>query len=76
MILLILTTLLSSCKSLPKDNEMLVWAKFPSPMVNGESVIRFNAETKEVTMPISYWRSIVFYVADTEANIKILNSLK
>lgn len=75
MILLILITLLSSCKSLPKDND-IVWAKFPSPMINGESVIRFNAETKEVTMPISYWRSIVFYVADTEANIKILNELK
>lgn len=64
-------TLFLSCKTLPKQ-EILVWTEFPSPIVNGVSIVTLDGET--VSMPLHYWKKIVSYVADTETNIKLLNN--
>lgn len=75
MMVMILIMAFPSCKTFPTEID-LVWTTPPNPIVNGVSVVKFDKTTKEVIMPISYWRKIIVYIADTERNIEILNNIK
>lgn len=74
---LILIVQFLSCQSLPQNDSQQVlkdkieWTPFPSPVIDGESVVKLNEET--VSMPLWYWKKIVAYVSDVETNISILN---
>lgn len=71
MILLTLITVLMSCRSCPKANE-LYWSNVPDPIVDGVSVVTYNVDTKTVQIPLWYWLNLTDYIIDTEANKKIL----
>lgn len=68
-----MTTLLTSCQTTQKVE--LEWTLFPSPIVNGENVVKFDLETKTVSMPLWYWKQITNYVIDTETNIEIIEKM-
>lgn len=66
----IFLTLLTCCKTCPKEEINLEWTTFPNPVGNVVLV-----ENEVVQMPLWYWIKITEYVADTETNIKIYESL-
>ncbi len=58
----ILTLVLTSCTTLPKNN---VKAEIPDPIVDGESVVKYDLTTDSVTMPLWYWKKVVRYMVIT-----------
>lgn len=63
--LLTLTTLLMSCRTLPKETNNT--PDFPEPYdVNGELVVELNVQERTVTMPIWYWKKIVEYAVEVQ----------
>ena len=62
----ILTIPLTSCRSCPRND--LFWTDPPSPIVDGESVVKHDPEKQEVIMPDWYWFNLMDYIIDTEAN--------
>ena len=68
---------LTSCKTCPENvSENVVvppLPEFPSPIVNGASVVSLDVVTESVTMPFWYWKAITEYVIDTEAAIERLS---
>jgi hypothetical protein len=59
---MILMLPLISCTTLQVKNSAIV----PDPIVNDESVVLYNAETDEVTMPLWYWKKIVRFIIDSQ----------
>ena len=73
MILLILTTLLISCKTLPNTvvNPIQIETEFPSPYdENGKAIVTFENDGN-VKMPLWYWLKITEYVIDVETNLEL-----
>lgn len=73
---MILTMVLISCQTLPKEKIEIEWSTFPDPIEDGISVVVYDEENDKVTMPFTYWQKIVKYVIDTEKNIEILENLE
>lgn len=78
MMLLILSAALSSCETCPESPAPieipLDWPAFPDP-----APVTFEAETRLVSMPLSYWFSIVDYKIDVErvrALVEIMHPAK
>ena len=78
MMLLILSAALSSCETCPESPApielSLDWPVFPDP-----APVSFDGETRLVSMPLSYWLSIVDYKIDVErvrALVEIMHPAK
>ena len=78
MMLLTLSALLSSCETCPESPApielSLDWPAFPDP-----APVSFDGETRLVSMPLSYWLSIVDYKIDVErvrALVEIMHPAK
>ena len=61
---------LTSCKTV-KEQELdpvvtPSFPEFPSPYVEGVSVVIFDEETGIVSMPLWYWKAIVRYKVDVD----------
>lgn len=60
---------LTSCKTVKNPEPEQVthsFPEFPSPYVDGVSVVTFDEETEIVTMPLWYWKAIVRYKVDVD----------
>ena len=67
IILMILTTPLLSCRSLPERENIINRPIVPDSVSNGVSVVSFDENTDMVSMPLWYWKKIVRYIASSEA---------
>lgn len=74
MLILILITVLISCTSCPKENEIALpqFPTVPSPMKDGVPALSFDIETDIVSMPMWYWKQLTNYMIETEAAIERL----
>lgn len=74
---LILMLVLTSCKTVkePEKDPVITpsFPEFPSPYVDGESVVTFDEETENVSMPLWYWKAIVRYKVDVDTVESILS---
>ena len=62
---LILTLLLLSCTT-TKQPEIKTAVVFPDPVQSdGTCVVKYDASTDTVSMPLWYWKKIVRYAVDT-----------
>ena len=62
---LILTLLLISCTT-TKQPEIKTAVVFPDPVQSdGTCVVKYDASTDTVSMPLWYWKKIVRYAVDT-----------
>lgn len=60
---------LTSCKTVKEPEIELVtpsFPEFPSPYVDGVSVVTFDESTGLVSMPFWYWKAIVRYKVDVD----------
>lgn len=64
---------MTSCTSLPKKENNLVWFPVPDPIVNGVDVVEQDEDPDKVQMPKWYWQKVQLYIIVTEANIEKLN---
>ena len=62
----------TSCTTLRKKENNLVWFPVPDPIVNGEDVVEQDEDLDKVQMPKWYWRQVEMYIIITEANIEKL----
>lgn len=69
--MLILITLLVSCKSTVKNNNPLLEVTPPSPIVNEVNVITYDSSTGLVSMPLYYWIDLMEYITTVEEMKKI-----
>lgn len=60
---------LTSCKTVKDPEPELVtpsFPEFPTPYVDGVSVVTFDEATGNVSMPLWYWKAIVRYKVDVD----------
>ena len=60
---------LTSCKTVKEPEPEPItpsFPVFPSPYVDGVSVVIFDEETGIVSMPLWYWKAIVRYKVDVD----------
>lgn len=62
---MILTILLTCCTTTQK-----IEADVPDPIVNNESVVKYDEETDEVKMPFWYWKQICEFIIEVKEKIK------
>lgn len=74
MLILILITVLISCTSCPKENEIALpqFPTVPSPMKDGVPVVSFDVSSEVVYMPMWYWKELTTYMIENEAAIERL----
>ena len=61
-----------SCTSIQVEGNDLEWAIFPDPIIDGDSVVKYDLTTDTVSMPLWYWILITKYVINVESNIKLI----
>ena len=69
---MIFTLVTTSCITLQKKENNLVWFPVPDPIVNGVDVVEQDEDPDKVQMPKWYWQKVQLYIIVTEANIEKL----